>query len=67
MGNSKVSSAPRSIRELVGPTRGYPAGALNDRPDRGLGQHWWYQLPADDLTSAQLSATIGLLTGPDGW
>lgn len=52
---------------LVNPTRGYPAGALNDRPDRGPGQHWWYQLTADDLTSAQLPATIGPLTRPDGW
>lgn len=52
---------------LINPTRGYPAGALNDSPDRGVGGHWWYQLTAGDLTAAQLPAKIGNVTRPDGW
>ncbi|HEV2088684.1 MAG TPA: hypothetical protein VGR21_10260, partial [Cryptosporangiaceae bacterium] len=56
---------PRS--GLVNPTKGYPAGALNDAPTRGVGGHWWYQLTADDLRAAQLAAQIGKLRRPPGW
>jgi uncharacterized LabA/DUF88 family protein len=49
---------------LVNPTAGYPAGALNDSPSRGVGWHWWYQLTADDLTTSQLPRTVGRLHRP---
>ena len=52
---------------LVNPTRNYPAGALNDRPTRGVGGHWWYQLTAGDLTTAQLANPIGSIHRPAGW
>ncbi len=52
---------------LINPTRGYPAGALNDSPSRGVGGHWWYQLTLPDLTSAQLPPRIGKITKPQGW
>lgn len=52
---------------LVNPTRGYPAGLLNDNPARGVGGHWWYQLTAADLTDAQLPNTIDRIRKPSGW
>ncbi len=52
---------------LVNPTRGYPAGALNDRPHRGVGGHWWYQLATGDLTCAQLPDPAGRYRKPPGW
>lgn len=52
---------------LVNPTRGYPAGAINDDPDRGPGGHWWYQLTVGDLKAAQLPRTVGRFTRPTGW
>lgn len=52
---------------LVNPTRGYPAGALNDAPARGAGGHWWYQLAPADLTSAQLPNPAGQYRKPPGW
>jgi NYN domain len=52
---------------LVNPTRGYPAGVLNDSPARGVGGHWWCRLTAADLTGAQLPDPVGRLTRPPGW
>lgn len=52
---------------LVNPTRGYPAGALNDSPARGVGGHWWYQVTAADLTAAQLPDLVGPVCKPGGW
>lgn len=52
---------------LVNPTRGFPAGALNDQPHRGVGRHWWYQLTSDDLTAAQLAPVVGRYRRPEGW
>lgn len=52
---------------LVNPTRGYPAGALNGSANDGAGGHWWYQLSAQDLHSAQMPAAVGRLTRPVGW
>jgi len=52
---------------LVNPTKGYPAGLLNDDATRGPGGHWWYQLTSTDLTAAQLPAMIGKSKAPPGW
>lgn len=52
---------------LVNPTKGYPPGVLNGDASDGVGGHWWYQVTAVDLTSAQLPPTIGKLTKPAGW
>lgn len=52
---------------LVNPTKGYPAGQLNGKPTEGVGQHWWYQLQALDLTAAQLPPQVAHLTRPAGW
>lgn len=52
---------------LINPTRGYPAGALNDQPTRGAGGHWWYQLRPADLTVAQLPDPAGTYVKPAGW
>jgi hypothetical protein len=52
---------------LVNPTRGYPAGALNDSPTRGVGGHWWCRLAAADLVQAQLPDPVGGITRPSGW
>jgi uncharacterized LabA/DUF88 family protein len=52
---------------LVNPSPGFPAGALNDDPQRGAGSHWWYQLAPDDLTSAQLPNPAGRYHLPAGW
>jgi NYN domain len=51
---------------LVNPTRGYPAGALNDSPARGAGGHWWCRLTAADLLRAQLPDPVGTITRPPG-
>lgn len=51
----------------VNPTKGYTAGDLNGSPTDGVGQHWWYQLVAADLTGAQLPATVGKLEKPAPW
>lgn len=52
---------------LVNPTKGYPAGALNGDSRDGVGGHWWYQLTAADLLTAQLPDHLGRLTKPTGW
>lgn len=52
---------------LINPTKGYPAGALNDDPNRGAGRHWWHQLTTDDFTAAQMPATVGTHTRPPEW
>ena len=52
---------------VVNPSRNYLAGALRGQPSDGVGRHWWYQLTAADLKSAQLPATVGALTRPTGW
>jgi hypothetical protein len=44
---------------LVNPTKGYPAGALNGDSADGVGQHWWYQLSAEDFTRHQMPPTVG--------
>lgn len=51
----------------VNPTKGYTAGALNGAPGDGVGSHWWYQLTASDLHSAQLPSTVGRLSKPTAW
>lgn len=51
----------------VNPTKNYPAGKLEGAPGDGVGGHWWYQLTAADLTSAQLPPTVGRLTKPAPW
>ncbi|MFD2794193.1 hypothetical protein ACFS27_11605 [Promicromonospora vindobonensis] len=40
---------------LVNPTKGYPAGRLNDAPTVGVGSHWWYQIKPADLHASQLA------------
>jgi hypothetical protein len=70
--DSDLGYPVRQARDLiplgpVNPTRNYPAGALNDRPTRGVGGHWWYQLTAADLTSAQLPDPIGSIRKPAEW
>jgi len=52
---------------LVNPSVNRLAGALRDQPTRGVGNHWWHQLSASDLTGAQLPPTIGALSAPAGW
>ncbi|UOE44039.1 NYN domain-containing protein [Agromyces larvae] len=52
---------------LVNPTKGYRAGKLGGSVADGVGSHWWYQLTADDLKSAQLPAAIDRITRPVGW
>ena len=52
---------------MINPTKNYPAGRLNDAPDTGVGGHWWHQLAPDELYSAQLPATIGVITKPEPW
>lgn len=52
---------------LVNPSRNYLAGALRDRPGRGVGRHWWYALTMADLVDAQLPAQVGTLIRPDEW
>lgn len=70
--DSDLAFPVRSARDLlpvglVNPTRGYPAGALNDDPARGAGGHWWYQLTPADLTCAQLPSPAGRYRKPPGW
>lgn len=52
---------------LVNPTKGYPAGALNAAPTVGAGEHWWYQLTAQDFSGSQLPSPVAGLTKPSGW
>lgn len=52
---------------VINPTRNRPAGALSDDPNRGTGGHWWYQITAADLTSAQLPKQLGNIHRPAGW
>lgn len=52
---------------LVNPTKGYPAGALNAAPTVGAGDHWWYQLTAQDFSGSQLPSPVAGLTKPSGW
>lgn len=52
---------------LINPTKGFPAGALNADPSDGVGGHWWYQLTAEDMRTAQLPDPLGLLRKPTGW
>jgi hypothetical protein len=52
---------------LINPTKSYPAGALNGDPSDGVGGHWWYQITAADLQSAQMSDPLGRLRKPSGW
>jgi hypothetical protein len=52
---------------VVNPSPHQTAGALRGLPTDGVGGHWWYKLAEADLTSAQLSPTVGRLTRPQGW
>ncbi|PUB28968.1 hypothetical protein C8K30_103394 [Promicromonospora sp. AC04] len=52
---------------LVNPTKGYPAGRLNDAPTVGVGSHWWYQIRPVDLHASQLAPTIGKINKPGSW
>lgn len=52
---------------VVNPTPRYPAGALNGSPTDGVGGHWWYQLVAEDFTTAQLPTQINKVKRPMGW
>lgn len=52
---------------VVNPTRNYVAGALSADAGAGVGGHWWWQLTADDVKSAQLPARVGKLSRPPGW
>ena len=52
---------------LINPTRGFPAGALNASPSVGAGNHWWYQLSAQDFAGAQMPSPTAGLRKPAGW
>jgi hypothetical protein len=52
---------------LVNPTSGYPAGAFNDSPTRGVGGHWWCRLTATDLFQSQLPDPVGRIARPPDW
>jgi len=51
----------------VNPTHRMLAGDLKGGRDDGVGGHWWHQLEAGDLTSAQLPDNIGSLRKPQPW
>lgn len=51
----------------VNPTRGYPAGKLAGAPSDGIGGHWWHQLEAGEVLTAQLPTTVGTLRKPAAW
>lgn len=51
----------------VNPTPRPTAKHLSGAPSDGCGHHWWYQLEASDLTSAQLPDNVGPLTKPHLW
>jgi hypothetical protein len=52
---------------LVNPTRGYTAGALSAPANTGVGNHWWYQMTADDFYACQLTDSTGGVTKPPPW
>lgn len=53
---------------LVNPTSGYLAGKLSGTPTEGVGNHWWYGLQLDDLTSCQLPDPVaGTVRKPQPW
>ena len=53
---------------LVNPTKGYRAGKLAGMPHEGAGNHWWYQLTANDLRRNQLpDAITPRITKPEPW
>ena len=51
----------------VNPSPNYPAGDLRGLPTDGVGNHWWRQLKATDLTAHQLAGTAGGYRRPIGW
>lgn len=70
--DSDLAFPVREARKLVpvgvvNPTKGYRAGALAGSVEDGVGHHWWYQLTASDLRSAQLPEIVGRLHRPPGW
>jgi hypothetical protein len=52
---------------VVNPTPNYRAGRLGGSAVDGVGGHWWYRFRREDLTAAQLPATVGSLRRPTGW
>jgi hypothetical protein len=52
---------------LVNPSPNRLAGALKGDKTDGVGGHWWHQLTAADLTSAQLPDPAGKLGKPYDW
>lgn len=71
--DSDLAFPIRHVREqipvgLVNPTPGYLAGDLQGTPADGVGNHWWYQLTAQDLQQHQLPPTIGAkIRKPPPW
>ena len=52
----------------VNPTKGYTAGDLRGTPGAGAGNHWWYQLTAQDFQTCQLpDPATGGITKPIPW
>ncbi len=52
---------------LVNPSPTLLAGALRGQRSDGVGQHWWFQLAANDFRSNQLSDPAGRYTKPAAW
>lgn len=51
----------------VNPSKSWLAGDLKGRPDDGVGNHWWRQLRASDLTQHQLPNPCGRYFKPAPW
>lgn len=52
---------------VINPTKGYPAGKLADEPTFGVGDHWWHQLTAEEVTRNQLPNPVGRVRKPAPW
>jgi hypothetical protein len=52
---------------LVNPGSGYTAGQLSDKPNVGVGRHWWRTLRALDFVGHQLPDPATGIRRPVGW
>jgi uncharacterized LabA/DUF88 family protein len=51
----------------VNPSRTHTAGKLRGSPADGVGNHWWYQLTADDFAACQLPDPVDGVHKPEPW
>lgn len=53
---------------LINPTKGFTAGKLSGDSHSGAGNHWWYQLTAEDFKLNQFEPVInGKIAKPADW